>query len=115
MALTRKVKDRKNKYHIKSGDTVFVTTGREKGKTGKVLRILTDKNLAIVEKLNIVKRHSRPTQKNPAGGIVDQESGIHLSNLMIYDNKSNTPVKIGYKIDEKGKKARINKKTGEEI
>ncbi len=105
----------KNKYRIKTGDTVIVTTGKDKGKTGKVLRMLTNEDKALVEKLNIVKRHTKPTQKNPAGGIVEKEAGIHISNLMIFDSSSNTGVKTGFKIDDNGKKVRINKKTGEEI
>ena len=104
-----------NKLHIKTGDTVFVTTGKDKGKTGKVLKILASKNKAIVEKVNIVKRHTKPTQQSPAGGIVEKEAGIHISNLMIYDSSSNKGVRVGYKTTDDGKKIRINKKTGEEI
>ena len=105
---------KKNKRHIKSGDTVYVIAGKEKGKTGKVLRI--EKNdQVIVEKLNIVKRHSKPTQQNPTGGIVEKESGIHISNLMIYDAASSAPTRVGYKVDDKGKKTRISKKSGEVI
>ena len=68
----------RRKFHIKAGDTVYVAAGKEKGKTGKVLRIDRDAEKAFVEKLNIIKRHSRPTQKNPAGGIVEKEAGIHF-------------------------------------
>lgn len=111
--MSKKVNQKK--YHIKAGDTVYVNTGKEKGRTGKVRTILTDKDRAIVENLNMVKRHSRPTQKNPAGGITEKELGIHVSNLMLYDNDKKEPVKVGYKIKDDGKKVRINRKTGEEV
>lgn len=104
-----------NKFHIKKGDTVYVTAGKEKGKTGKVLSIIKDKNKAVVEKLNIVKRHSKPTQQSPAGGIVEKEAGIHVSNLLIYDTETESGVRVGYKISDNGNKVRINKKTGKEI
>lgn len=106
---------KKKKFHIKTGDTVYVTAGKEKGKTGKVLRISDATNKAIVEKLNIVKRHTRPTQKNPAGGIVEQESGIDVSNLMLYDASVSGPTRVGYRIKENGEKVRISKKSGKEI
>lgn len=105
----------KKKYYIKTGDTVYVTTGKEKGRTGKVRSVLTSEEKVIVENLNMVKRHSRPTQKNPAGGIIEKESGIHISNVMLYDNDKKQPVKVGYKIKEDGKKVRVNRKTGEEV
>ena len=68
----------KGKIHIRTGDTVFVVSGKEKGKRGKVLRVLRKEDKAIVEKLNIVKRHSRPTQKNPTSGIVEKEAGMEF-------------------------------------
>ena len=103
------------KTKIKSGDTVYVTTGKDKGKTGKVLRMLKSKNKVIIEKVNVVKRHSKPTQQSPTGGIVEKELGIDLSNVMLLDPETNTPSRAGYKVDEKGKKIRISKKSGEEI
>ncbi len=105
----------KRKFHIKAGDTVYVMSGKERGKTGKVLRVDKDSERAFIEKLNIVKRHSRPTQKNPGGGIIEKESGIHISNLMIYDTDASVPVKVGYKVGENGIKVRVNRKTGKEI
>ena len=105
----------KRKFHIKAGDTVYVVAGREKGKTGKALRIDRDAEKAFVEKLNIIKRHSRPTQKNPGGGIIEKEAGIHVSNLMLYDSESGKPAKVGYRIGEDGGKVRYNRKTGKEI
>lgn len=103
------------KFRIKAGDTVYVTAGKEKGKTGKVLRLEKEREKAVVEKLNVIKRHSRPTQKNPGGGIIEKEAGIHVSNLMIYDAESGRPVKVGYRTGEDGKKVRYNRKTGKEI
>ncbi len=107
--------DAKRKFRIKAGDTVYVIAGKEKGKTGKVLRIEREKQKVVVEKLNVIKRHSRPTQKNPGGGIVEKEAGIHVSNLMMYDAESGGPVKVGYRTGEDGKKIRYNRKTGKEI
>ena len=103
------------KFRIKAGDTVYVTAGKEKGKTGKVLRLEKEREKAVVEKLNVIKKHSRPTQKNPGGGIIEKEAGIHVSNLMIYDAESGGPVKVGYRTGEDGKKVRYSRKTGKEI
>lgn len=105
----------KRRFHIRAGDTVYVVAGKEKGKTGKVLRIDRNAEKAFVEKLNIIKRHSRPTQKNPAGGIIEKEAGIHVSNLMLYDSEGNRPVKVGYRTGEDGNKVRYNRRTGKEI
>lgn len=107
--------DRKRKLHIKKGDTVYVIAGKEKGKTGKVVKIIKDENKAVVEKLNIVRRHLKPSQKNPAGGIVEVESGIHISNLMVYDPKERKPTRTGIKVLSTGEKIRFSKKSGEEI
>lgn len=105
----------KKKLNIKSGDTVFVTTGKEKGKTGKILRVIAKDNKAIVEKLNIVKKHTKPTQKSPTGGIVEKEAPIHISNLMLVDPSTNEPTRVGFRFLENGNKVRISKKSGEEI
>ena len=105
----------KRKFNIRAGDTVYVIAGKEKGKQGKVLRIDRDTEKVFVEKLNIIKRHSRPTQKNPGGGIIEKEAGIHVSNLMLYDSESAKPVKVGYRTGEDGTKVRYNRKTGKEI
>ncbi len=103
------------KTKIKSGDLVYVTAGKDKGKTGKVLKLLKAQNRVIVEKVNVVKRHSKPSQQNQAGGIVEKELGIDLSNVMLIDPESNSPTRAVYKLSEKGKKVRISKKSGEEI
>jgi len=106
---------RSRKYNVKKGDTVYVVAGKEKGKTGKVIKVLKKDNVALVEKLNIVKRHSKASQKNPTGGIIEKESPIHLSNLMLNDQASGGPVRIGHKMLDSGEKVRYSKKTGEEI
>ena len=103
------------KTKIKSGDTVYVTAGKDKGKTGKVLKLLKEKNKVVVEKVNVVKRHTKPTQQSPTGGIVEKELSISISNVMLLDPESNKPSRAGYKIDEKGKKIRISKQSGEEF
>jgi large subunit ribosomal protein L24 len=103
------------KLSIKSGDTVYVITGKEKGKTGKVIKVLHKKGGALVEKLNIVKRHERQSQKNPTGGIVEKEAPINISNLMLYDASERKPVRIGHKLLSSGEKVRYSKKSGEEI
>lgn len=105
----------RTKFRIRTGDTVYVTVGKEKGKTGKVLRIDRENQKVFVEKLNVIKRHMKPTQKNPGGGIVEKEAGIHVSNLMVYDPESGGPVKVGYRVGEDGGKVRYSRKTGKEI
>lgn len=102
------------KLHIKKGDTVYVNAGNDKGKTGKVLSVSPAKDRAIVEGINMVSKHTKPNSKNPQGGIIKQESGIHISNLNLIDPKSGKPTRVGYKM-EGDKKIRIAKKSGEEI
>jgi len=102
------------KLHIKKGDTVFVNAGNDKGKTGKVLAVFPEKDRALVEGINMVSKHTKPNSKNPQGGIVKQEAGIHVSNLQLIDPASGKPVKVGFKMDG-DKKVRISKKSGEEI
>ncbi|MGQ9484742.1 MAG: 50S ribosomal protein L24 [Desulfosoma sp.] len=105
----------RKKYHIKKNDTVMVIAGKEKGKSGKVLRILTKKDRAVVEKLNMVKRHMRPGAHSRQGGIVEKEAPIHISNLMVICSKCTDPTRVGYKILDDGRKARFCKKCGEII
>jgi large subunit ribosomal protein L24 len=101
------------KLHIKVGDTVQVMSGESKGQSGKVQTIDRTKNRAIVEGVNVVKKHVKPSATNPQGGIVEKEAGIHISNLMLVVNGQ--PSRIGRRADEKGKLVRFSKKTGEEI
>ena len=103
------------KLHIKKNDTVVVLAGEDKGKTGKVLKVLVEKNRALVEGVNMVSRSTKPSAKNPQGGIVKQEAPIHISNLSLVDPKSGKATRVGIKVTEDGKKVRIAKKSGEEI
>jgi large subunit ribosomal protein L24 len=103
------------KLHIKNGDTVYVVSGKEKGKTGKVIKILRGENKAIVERLNMIKRHARPSQKNPGGGIIEKEAGIHVSNLMLYCPKCKRPSRVGRKRLAGGERIRYCKRCNEEI
>lgn len=103
------------KLHIKKGDTVQVIAGDNKGKQGKVLKVEVDKQRAIVEGVNLVKKATKPNAQNPQGGIVEKEAPIHISNMLVLDPKSGKPTKVGRKLDEKGKLVRYAKKSGEEI
>lgn len=107
--------NQQTKLHIKKGDKVQVLTGNDKGKTGEVLEIITDKQKAFVEGVNIKFKHDKPSATNPNGGINKKEAPIHISNLMLVDPASGEPTKIGRKRDENGKLQRYSKKTGEII
>ena len=104
-----------SKLHIKKNDTVIVLAGNDKGKTGKVLKVLVDDNRVIVEGVNIVSKSTKPSAKNPQGGIIKQEAPIHISNLNLVDPKSGKATRISIKKNEDGSKIRIAKKSGEEI
>ncbi|MFD1778888.1 MULTISPECIES: 50S ribosomal protein L24 [Fredinandcohnia] len=98
--------------HVKKGDKVQVISGKDKGKQGVILESFPKKDRVLVEGVNIVKKHSKPSQVNPQGGIISQEAPIHVSNVMPLDPKSGTPTRVGYK-DVDGKKVRVAKKSGE--
>jgi large subunit ribosomal protein L24 len=100
------------KLKIKTGDTVRVTAGDDKGQEGKIVKILTDKNKAIVEGVNMVSKHTKPSAQNPQGGISKFEAPIHISNLMLVENGKTT--RVGYKIEGE-KKVRFSKKSKEII
>ena len=100
--------------HVKKGDTVKVISGKDKGKTGVVLTALPKKDRVLVEGVNIIKKHTKPNQANPQGGIVSQEAAIHVSNVMVVDPKSGEPTRVGYKMED-GKKVRVAKKSGEKL
>ncbi|MBR4213376.1 MAG: 50S ribosomal protein L24 [Bacteroidales bacterium] len=104
-----------SKLHIKKGDMVFINAGNDKGKTGRVLSVDTEKMRAIVEGANLVSKHTKPNSKNPQGGIIKQEAGIHVSNLQVVDPVKGGATKIGRRIGENGKLVRYAKKSGEEI
>ena len=102
------------KIHIKKGDTVYVNAGNDKGKTGKVLEVIVDRDRAVVEGVNIVSKHAKPNSAHPQGGIIKQEASVHISNLNLIDPKSGKATRVGYRVQD-GKKVRYAKKSGEEI
>jgi len=102
-----------SKLHIKKGDTVYVNTGVDKGKTGRVLEILVKDNRAIVEGVNLVSKSTKPNAKSPQGGIIKKEATIHISNLNPVENGK--PVRVGRKLNAEGKLVRVSLKSGEEI
>jgi large subunit ribosomal protein L24 len=105
----------RKKLHIKKGDTVMVIAGDSKGQQGRVLVVDSEKERILVEGVNMVKKHTRPTNKTPKGGIVEKEASIHISNLKVIDS-TGKPTRVGRKIDEKTNKVvRYSKKTGEVI
>jgi large subunit ribosomal protein L24 len=103
------------KFHIKKGDKVKVLSGEDKGKEGTVLEMVTRTGKAIVEGINVVKKHKKPDANNPQGGIVQTEAPIYVSKLMLIDPSTNEPTRVGRKLDENGKLVRYSKKTQEII
>lgn len=110
-----KIRTMQRKLHIKKGDAVFVIAGNYKGREGKVLEVIRATEKAIVEGVNMVKKHTKPNATHPQGGIVEKEAPIHISNLMNKDPKTGKPTRIGRKLNDKGKLVRYSKKSGEEI
>ena len=104
-----------SKLHIKKGDTVIVNAGNSKGKTGKVLSVLVEKQRAVVEGVNMVSKSTKPTAQHPQGGIIKQEAPIHISNLNVVDPKTGQGTRIGRRQGANGKLVRYAKKSGEEI
>ena len=102
------------KLKIKKGDQVIVITGRDKGKRGEVLRVLPKENRAIVQGVNMIKRHTRPSQRQ-AGGIVEREAAIHISNIAHIDPETSEPTRVGYKFLEDKRKVRFARRSGEVI
>jgi large subunit ribosomal protein L24 len=100
---------------IRKNDSVIVIGGKERGKTGKVLRVVPDKDAVIIERLNMVKRHTKPRGPQQPGGIVEKEAAIHASNIMILCDKCNAPVRVGHKILADGKKIRICRRCNEAL
>ena len=99
--------------NIRKGDIVKIITGKEKGKTGKVLLVDRDKKKVLVQGLNFVKHHQKPTQSNRQGGIVEREAKIAISNVMYYDEKTAKGTRIGHKFLDNGKKVRISRRSGD--
>ena len=98
--------------HVRKGDLVIVTSGAYKGKKGKIARILREDDRVVVEGVNLIKRHMRPTPKMQTGGIVEKEAPIHVSNVMLVDGKSDKPTRVRFGEDKEGKKTRIAAKSG---
>jgi large subunit ribosomal protein L24 len=99
--------------HVRKGDTVIVVAGKERGKKGKVLRVIPEKGRVVVERINMIKKHQRPTQKVRQGGIIEREGSIHLSNVMLVDPSSDKPTRVGMKALSDGKKVRVARRSGE--
>jgi len=102
------------KFKIRKGDKVVVRTGKDKGKTGEVLRVLREEARVLVQGVNMIKRHTRPAPGNP-GGIIDKEASIHISNVALADPKTGKPTRVGFKILDGGRKVRIARRSGEAI
>jgi len=100
---------------LRKDDTVMVIAGRERGKTGKVLRVLPAKQRALIERLNLVKRHQKPRGPQSPSGIVEKEAPIHLSNLMIMCDKCNAPVRMGKRLLEDGRSVRVCRRCGDQL
>jgi len=103
----------RQKCHIVKDDKVKITAGKDKGKIGKVLKVIRKKETILVEKINMIKRHSRPNAANKQGGIIEREAPIHWSNVMVMCNKCMTPVRVGMQRLEDGKKMRLCRKCNE--
>lgn len=103
------------RIRLKKGDTVMVRTGKDKGKTGKITAVHPFENKVTVEGINVVKKHVKPSRTNPQGAIIDITKPIWVSKVSIIDPTSKKPSRIGYKIDAKGNKTRVSKKSGKEI
>ncbi len=104
-----------SKLHIKKGDIVYVLAGEDRGKEGRVLKVLVQKQKAIVEGINMVTKATKPNAQHPQGGLIKMEAPIHISNLSLIDPKSGKPTRVSCRRDEKGNVIRISKKSGEEI
>ncbi|HWP57154.1 MAG TPA: 50S ribosomal protein L24 [Candidatus Acidoferrales bacterium] len=99
--------------HVRKNDSVMVIAGRERGKTGKVLKVMPEERRVLVERVNIVKRHARPRGPQQPGGILEKEAPIHVSNLMLMCDKCNAPVRVGHRRLQDGSKARVCRRCGE--
>ncbi|MGB1007825.1 MAG: 50S ribosomal protein L24 [Thalassobaculaceae bacterium] len=102
------------KFKIKKGDRVVVTTGRDKGKSGEVLAVQRDRNRVLVQGVNLVKRHQKPSQ-TAQGGIIEKEASVHISNVAHIDPKTDQPTRVGYRLLDDGRKVRFAKGSGEVI
>ncbi len=103
------------KMKIKKGDDVIVTSGRDRGKRGEVVRVYPDKSRVLVRGVNVVKRHTKPSTAAGRGGIVEKEAPIHVSNIALVDPKTDEATRVGYKVIDDGRKVRFARKSGEVI
>jgi large subunit ribosomal protein L24 len=99
------------KYKIKRDDVVVVTTGKHKGKTGRVLKVLREKGRIVVERVNLVKRHVKPQADRP-GGVLEKEASLHISNVALWNQQEGRPMRVGWKVLDDGRKVRFDKKSG---
>ena len=104
-----------SKSHIRKGDIVYVLAGEDRGKEGRVLKVLKEKHKAVVEGVNIVTKATKPSAQHPQGGLIKMEAPIQISNIALIDPKSGKPTRVSCRRDEKGNVIRISKKSGEEI
>lgn len=104
-----------SKILIRKGDTVYVRSGEDRGKTGRVLEVQRSKQRAVVEGINIVSKATKPSAKHPQGGIIKMEAPLHISKLSLIDPKSGKPTRVSLRLNDKGRRVRIAKKSGEEI
>ncbi|MBF0528965.1 MAG: 50S ribosomal protein L24 [Deltaproteobacteria bacterium] len=105
----------RKQFHVKKDDRVMVISGKEEGKVGKVIKVLPKKERVVVEKVNMIKRHSRPSGKTPKGGIVEKEGGIPISNVALICSKCTDPIRVGRKVLDDGRRVRICRKCGETL
>jgi large subunit ribosomal protein L24 len=113
MANDRTQADKRRRLKVRKGDNVVVLTGRDKGKSGSILRVMPEENRVVVQGVNMVKRHTRPTAQQQ-GGIVEKEAPIHVSNVALVDPKDNKPTRVGYKFLD-GRRLRFARRSGEMI
>ncbi|HYD88324.1 MAG TPA: 50S ribosomal protein L24 [Vitreimonas sp.] len=100
---------------IKKDDTVIVIAGKDKGRSGRVLKVLPDEDRVVVEGVNLAKRHTAPNMANPQGGVIAKEAPLHISNVALRDPKTGKPTRVGFKVNDKGRKVRVAKGSGVEI
>lgn len=98
---------------LRKGDEVVVVSGEDRGKRGRILKVFGDKNRVLVEGVNFIRRHTRPSQSNPQGGIVQREAPVHASNVMVVDPSTGRPTRIGARVNEDGSRDRIARRSGE--
>jgi large subunit ribosomal protein L24 len=100
---------------IKKDDTVVIIAGKDKGREGRVIKVMPKEERLVVEGLNIVKRHTKPDMAHPQGGVIGKEASIHMSNVALRDPKTGKPTRVGFKVNDKGRKVRVAKGSGVEI